>query len=808
MLRGEEPPPENVVARVAPNVSRPPLVGRADELADLQSAWQRAATGQPGLVLVVGEAGIGKTTLVDELARAASESGGTVLSARCYEAERSLFIQPYVEAISNFVRTSSPDLLRGIAAEHLDALARLMPEVATLLGLTVTPLVEDAAMERRRAFEALATFIHVLASRTPVLLSLDDVQNAGLSSIELMHYLVRRSARDRVLFVATVRGEEGSDVIARLSGVAGMVELGPLTVDAIEELAGAADQGDQLEDIVRRTRGHTLYVVETLRALASGDVGVPDSLEAAVMNRVQRVGRRVESTLRAAAVLGPSFDVITLAHLLGESAASVVSTCSEAADARLLVVGERDYEFANDLIRDVLYQTMAAPARRAFHARAADVLAGSPEAVALHASAAEDWTRAARAWLVAGEEALRRAAASDAVDLLTRSHEAAVTADDAEVAARAMLIRGIAREALTEFRAALSDFTEASTRAREIGDRRLEMAALRQLGGDVNAALRRPLGDSVAPLERGLAIAATLSDRAMEADFRSRLAVIATNAMRFDEALDQGRAAVAAARASGSDRALAVALDGLKTPCAYLGEVSELVPVLEELEPLLRQQGDNQKLPWAVFESMFPALAAGEYDAAATRIAEAVETAMRGGYHAVVPFFRSYLCDVRRLQGRYDEAIAIGRDAVAVSRESGHSWWAATAGAALGHALLATTALDEAVTVLSSAAAAAEYDGAEIYRLRCLAPLAEATGSAEVLTRADDLLRRVRAPSGTAMMAAADVYLSIARSWLARGEPARARAVLEPLLTAATRVPWVGVLAAAEQLHSRAAQAQ
>lgn len=101
-------------------------------------------------------------------------------------------------------------------------------------------------------------------------------------------------------------------------------------------------------------------MVETLRALTGGNAGIPVSLAEAVLARVRRAGQPVETALRAAAVLGASFDPATLAGLLGQSAHAVLGICAEAHAARLLVVAERDYEFANDLIREVLYATTPA----------------------------------------------------------------------------------------------------------------------------------------------------------------------------------------------------------------------------------------------------------------------------------------------------------------------------------------------------------------------------------------------------------------------------------------------------------------
>ena len=807
-LRDE--PPDALPVMSTPAVERSPasdslgLVGRAEQLRELRTAWNAAAAGKPAVVLVVGEAGIGKTRLVDELSRIAASTGGRVLAARCYATERSLFLQPFVEAIAEAVRTLPPSQLLDIVGDHAPGLSRLIPAAAAVLGPAPRHL-DSPDIERRRAFEAATATIRGLADRTPVLIVLDDLQNAGQSTIELLHYLSRHASTSRLLVVATIRVEEGDAVLGSLSAVAGRLDLGPLPREAVARLAAAAGLADQTDALLSRTHGHALFVVESLRALAAGDTGVPESLEAAVLDRVRRSGHDVGELLRAGAVLGVSFDTATVAGLLGRPLNQGLSICEAALSARLLTVAGRDWEFANDLVRDVLYMTTPAPVRDSYHRRAADLLTAHPEAVATHAAAVEDWSRAARAWLLAGEEALARAAAADAVELLTRALAAAEQVRDREVQARARMARSHGLGAQADFAAALVDIEVAVDLAREVGDQRLEVIALRALGGDAAAASGRPISGCLVHLERGLRLAAGMSDRAMEADLQAWMAVLAANDLRFADSVEHGRLAVEVARISGDDEALAAALDGQKTSLAYIGEIAPLEAVLTELEPLLRRQGDLFRLHWAVFESSFIAVAAGEWAAAAARIEQALDIHRRGGLSAYAPWHLAHLGWLARLTGDYDRALDIGTDALDRSREAPHVWCIAAAGAILGATLLEVGDRDRAVGVLETARAAARQDGANAYLLRALAPLAEATGSRSTLVEADALLGRITAPPGAAFLAGDACYLAIARSWIDQGEPQRARDALTPLLTAAERVPWVAALADASLVDGRAA---
>jgi DNA-binding SARP family transcriptional activator len=781
----------------------PGLAGREAELAALRQAWGKAAAGEPSLVMIVGEAGIGKTTLAEALIGEAARDGGTVLRSRCYETERSLFLQPIVEAITPVVARMPAAALAQVLGEHARAAAALLPDVAGLLG---PPAREQGPveMERRRAFEAVTALLRGLAAHGPVLLVVDDLQYAGRSTVELIHFLCRQFAGSRLLAVVTVRAEQEAEIGAALAPVASRVEVGPLGLAAVEQLARAAGQGGLAGDIQRRTRGHTLFVVEVLRALGAGDTGVPHSLHGAVLARVRRAGAPVEAMLRAAAVAGAAVDPLAVATLLDLPPTAALELCEQALRARLLVVSGREYEFANDLIREVLYATTPVPSRLAYHRRAADLLAGQPESLARHAAAAGDWLRAGRAWLQAADDAMSRYSASDAVALATEALNAAAQAGDTEIRARALVLRGRGHDAAGDHARALSDLTQGVAEARAAGDRRLEMLALRQLGGDVPVSRGLPITYFAANLESGLRIAESLGDRAAEADLLSRLAVIEANRLRLGTALRYGLRAVSSARAAADDHALGAALDGLKTARLALGDTHGLREVLTELTPLLHRLGDLFHLQWAEFESAFLAVAAADWDAATSAISRAIETNRQGGYPQSVAWYTAHLGWLARLRGHDAEAVTLGRRAVSLATQHEHTWWQAATSAMLGDTLLLAGDGAGAVELFERGLAAAQDAGMEGYLLRCLAPLADATGSPALLADAAGLLERAGVPDGRAWLPGADAYVSLARAWLGAGEPASARYCLRSLLEVARREPWLPTLATALTVDGRA----
>ena len=788
---GQRPDRHRAVARPVRRIRA--LVGRDAETEALGQAWSRAVAADAGLVMIIGEAGIGKTALAEDLAVEAEQDGATVLRTRCYEAERSLFLQPIMEALTPVVTRMTADALRQLLGEHAPAAAALLPEIAALLGPSA-PWRGSPEMERRRSFEAVTAVLTGLAERNPVLLVVDDLQYAGQSTIEFIHYLGRQVSGSRLLVVTTVRAEHDNEIGSTLAPVAIRVEVGPLGPAAVGQLAREAGQGALADSILQRTGGHTLFVVEVLRALAGGDPGVPESLRSAVQARVRQGGPATETLLRAASVLGAAIDPLTVGELLQLAPANAVERCERALQARLLVVSGRDYEFANDLIREVMYATTPEPTRLAYHRRAADLLTSRPEALARHAAAAADWPRAARAWLLAAEDARRRHTPSDAIALSTQALEAAERGGDAEVRARALVVRARAREAAGANDAALADLTQGLAAARAVGDRRLEMLALRYLGGDFAA--MRGLAVATSYAETGLRIAMSLGDRASEADLLARLAIIAGFRLRLDEALEYGRRAVAVGRAAADERALAAGLDALKIACLHVGDAQGLAAVLAELKPLLRRLDDLGRLQWAEFETAFVFIASADWDQAKAAMQTALEVNRRsGGYLSYAAWYTTHLGWLARLRGRDHEALALGRQALDLVERHEHLWGEATACAKLGTTLLLAGDRTGAIELFQRGLAAAEVGGGEANLLRCAAPLAEATGSPTVLADADRLLQQASIPADGAWVFGEDAYLSLARAWLGRGDPERARAVLAPLVSVAERVPWIPTLA-------------
>ena len=812
MLRNQPLPELDAPAETLVKSFDPSFVGRTEELEWLVSRWEAAARATPVFNLIVGEAGIGKTRLASEVAEIARATGGRVVQARCYEAERSLFLQPLADVVRSLALTGDPDRLRELAGEWAPNLAALVPEIDLVLRPhSYQPSTPE--IERRRTFEAIASLLRKTSQSTPLILLLDDLHNAGSSTLEWLHFAFRRLSGSRIMFLATLRADEGREAESHLHDVAERIEVGPLSNDAVAQLAAAAGAPDLTERILARTSGHTLFVVETLRALAEGadQNEVPESLLAAVLGRVERTGDQCEELLRVGAVFGSAFELSLVAQMLEIPPETAGSSARRALDARLLTESGGVFEFANDLIRDALYRTTPGPILIARHRRAAALLEGRPESVATHARAAGEFAVAANAWFEAAEQAAGRYANRDAQRMIERALEAASLAHDSRTEARARLLRGQVREALADFEGAFEDHRAALELSHEIGERALEISVLRGLGGDILVGLGRPSADCIPFLEDALALAEEADDPSAEASVLSRLAVIATNKLKFTDAYRYAHRAVEQARKLNDERSLGFALDGLKTAAAYSGNIELLQPVLFELEPILRRQGLIWHLQWTVFESSFIPLARGLWQSASDRIETALEINARTGYEAYQGAFRAHLGWINRSRGDWDGAVREGERAARLAQNAGHPWWVALAEVMLGWTLTEVGEPRRAIEHLRAALDAAERDGSEAYMVHALSHLGLALGlegktdeAEKCMIKAEKLLDGVDIAPGEAFLHGAHSYFALARLRLARDEPRPAQALVQAIRDPSEKMGWAEVTAEADLLYGMA----
>ncbi|MFZ3078578.1 MAG: AAA family ATPase [Bellilinea sp.] len=454
------------------------FAGRKSETQTLVNCYELAAAGQPQLVILRGEAGIGKTRLAKRFLAWANAQGAELLHGGAFESRSHFPYQPLVDAIRLRLEGKSPS--NGWLDEGwLSTLGQFLPEFRQdnpdISRTAKGPRPLKSELIQSQLFESLVQLTLALAKRAPLVMLVDDLQWADSATLDLLHYAVRRwresaavSTNARVMLLVSLRsealhpmtqpqqGDEPPGLIQWLSRVEREVtpvhlELDPLGEDETEQMVLSIlspPSPEFAQKLYAATHGHPYYLIETLKDFlerrvlrpkrqakgqwafavnAESDFGqaihVPSTIHMVIRSRLNRLSPGAFNLLAGGAVFEQQ---LTFEHLLAISTVNeeaALPALDELISGRLLLeVGEpgttSEYTFVNDMLRDVVYTEAGEARRRLFHRRALEILEteGSSAAVlAHHAVAAGLMQDAFRHSLAAGREALRLSAVSEAI---------------------------------------------------------------------------------------------------------------------------------------------------------------------------------------------------------------------------------------------------------------------------------------------------------------------------------------------------------------------------------------------------------
>lgn len=515
ILRNEAVPgslnaPTAPSASVSPRVRAGfPFVGRERELGKLQTVWTRAARGSGALVLLRGEAGVGKTRLVSEFARQVQSEGGRVFTGTTSMPE----LMPY-QAIAEALRSALPLLLaRPPDAGRRAILSQLVPEIRDPNVSTVASGDRTADQETARVHDALRHAVHRLASPRPLLLVLEDLHWAGSATTEAVGAIVREIGRAPVLIVGTCREEQtpaDHPVRALQRSLEIFDNASELAIDRLEPHDVAAllhrvealrDAGDDLvARLYAQSEGNAFFLTEAIETAIERGVPatatVSKSVAQLIDGRIDSLGAETRTVAELAAVAGLGFTVSLLRDVSNLSAAAVSRGLDELLERRIVrEAGARtnvDYVFSHHLIVDAMYRRIDPAFRAQRHQRIARYLestyhkddSGLPRQIAMHFERAGNAESAARWYLTAARAATSVYAYADAIDLAGRA--LALSASDEERAS-ALDIREHARgrrgdrEGQRDDIEALDGLSKGNARARfDVTERRVLLA--RSLG--------------------------------------------------------------------------------------------------------------------------------------------------------------------------------------------------------------------------------------------------------------------------------------------------------------------------------------
>ncbi len=689
------------------------FVGRVDELATLKSALDEALGGRSGLAMVVGEPGIGKTRLVEELATYGAVRSAQVCWGRCYETEIGIPYLPFVEALRGYVRERTDQELRAELSTGAPELATLVSDLRERLPDLPESLPLEGDAERLRLFEGVTTFMHNAAANRPLVLVLDDLHWADKPSLLLLQYLARNLRRDRMLMIGTYRDIELNrthplaDTVATLrrEHLFERVLLRGLPrndVKSLIEAIGDQEPPDDFADLVHReTEGNPFFVAEILRDFAETGaiqrvdgrwVGTPESVAAnlpegireVIGRRLDRLSRECNRMLTAAAAMPGGFtvDVVSTVTEVGED--DTLDLLDEALTGQI-VRERRDstgvYEFTHALIRQTLYGELNTPRRVRLHRQIATALeerfATSLEAhlpeLAYHAFQGAPGGDVDKAIDYATRAALRarsQAAHDEAARLYDLALQALELTDAVDPIRRAGLLLdlGDARRRAGDVEVGLQTQLDAADLLRQSGDARLfAQAAVAFSSNRLTPA--KPDNRLVSLVEEALARLGAQDD-ALQARL---LALIAQHVAFVDRSRSEVYAdeAIATARRSGDRTAQAQALMAVRLAHGIDLNDDSLERLESEITAIVDGLGDPDLIATSLGSHVFALLMCGDRNGANASLVQLAELAYRlraPNYDAMVISYRAQLA---MLEGRYSQGHELASGFRRIARRTG-----------------------------------------------------------------------------------------------------------------------------------------
>lgn len=590
------------------------LVGRDDSLGVLTEALRQAAAGRPAVVLVSGETGVGKTSLVEAfLGRTRPQR----LAGACVPVAGEPL--PYA-ALSQALRAASAT---GVVRQELGRspeLARLLPPPAEEVAQQPSRNQGDEPGSRLQLFQAVLGLLSRMSAAGPVVHVVEDLHWADRSTLDLLSFLATNLTNERVLLVLTYREEAvnqpGGSTNLLGPWLADFGRLGPghgkqarrLRLDRLDRtsatqlitaLLGEPPTPELLERTLERSAGNPLFVEQLVRA---GDqpTALPATLHELLRSRVGRLPDQTRRVLRAASVIGRGGSVTLLARATGAAAEDVEDALRPAIEALVAEVRADDsIGFHHPAFREVVYAELLPGERKRLHRAAAEALLAETEAVpsdagpevigevARHWHRAGDLPRALDAAVTAGAAYERMFAFADAYDAYTRAIEllSQVPADLDRVdlwrrGADAASQVGETEDAVRLIRLALEEQTDPPGRA----DLLERLASFHYIAGDgvaADAALR----EAVALLDLG-------ETTTLAARIHARLALLAAAWSRLDEAEAEGVLALRIAGELGARKETGMARNALGLTAATRGEVDHGVALLRDALGVAREVED------------------------------------------------------------------------------------------------------------------------------------------------------------------------------------------------------------------------
>ena len=617
----------------------PIVVGRTAELTALYGLVDRTKGGSRHILLLHGEAGIGKSRLVTEVKAYAVDQGFLVLQGNCFQGDSAAPYAPLLDLFrTQFLAISPPTPIPPDMQQLVQILSQFLPELPLLIPDLAAPTASpsfDSEQEKRRLFAAISHFFATQGRRQPILLIIEDLHWSDEASLEVLLHLARTCTNLPLLFVLTYRSDEVSPALTHFLAalerehLAQELSLGSLSHDEVAAMLKAifADHDAVpvgfLGRIYALTDGNPFFVEEVLKSLlATGELRshdgvwertlllgthsqhlrIPHSVRDAVYQRTRLLSHQAKQVLTLAAVSGQRFDLSLLAHMLHEDESHMLRLIKELIAAQFVIEeSEELFAFRHALTRQAVYaellvrertllhQTMAATIEQ--HTSSSLLDPRLPE-LAYHFFEGGVWSKAVEYGQRAGEQALALYAPRAALEHFTRAIHALSHLPDHPYATL-YRERGQAHETLGEFELARADYQRALAIAQETGEARMEWQSLLDLGF---LWAERDYTQSGQWFRRALDLAAALSDQKLHAHSLNRLGNWLVNTGQAEEGVRCHQEALALFEAQDDRQGKAETLDLIGMGYGIFGDTVRSVEHLGQAIALFRTLDDRAHL--------------------------------------------------------------------------------------------------------------------------------------------------------------------------------------------------------------------
>ena len=672
-----------------------PLVGREDELAELEATWDAVADGHPRLCLVTGEAGIGKSRLIAELAQVVAAAGAPVLYGACVESPRPPY-GPFVDAISLDLRGLDPVAAGRRLGTVAGELSRIVPALRDRFGTAARVAGESPAGEQMRLFGAVGDYLQHTAQPL-ALVVIEDIHWAASGTLAMLAHIVRTAAGSILLVVSSrdVPPDLTSALSTFLSDLGRhpavrRIGLGGLTEPDVEALLRAT-AGRAALDVARTARtlhgatgGSPLFLREVVRELPADGllrtVPVSATVRDHVASRFERLSNADAAILDAAAVLGADFEARVCALVIDQPMPDVLDALDRAAALGIVVAvpgAAGRFAFTHALLREVRYEAIPAGRRMRLHHAAGTVLraAGAPVTdLARHfcaAAALGDRKDAYSYARRAGELARERFAFADAAVYFEQAAQLATRLPGLTDRDRCDLAiahgEALHRAGDPGHQAVLLDAAETARRLDDIDLLARAALALSNQGWTIMGAR----GNDVVQVARDALERLPAGAAASRARLMAMIAAAILLAGGNEQARQLGAEALAVARASGDGNVLGEVLISAHWACLDPLNLDQRLDWAQEASDLGERLHNPVVLAQALRMLGQDHLESGDLSGAAA----AFDRADRIAGELDIPFLRMFDpaggATLAALAGRLDEAERLGADCCALARRVG-----------------------------------------------------------------------------------------------------------------------------------------